>query len=252
MRHPTAIAAALAAACVLLPRAADAQVPWSTEGRLGPQAPRDDAERPYMEHQVQLDARQRLRISATSEDFDTIIQIYRAGSDEILAEDDDGGEGLNSRLTFTPAARGSYTLRVLGFGEDSSGAYEARIDALPPLPPVISAAASATETTTWQVHSGVLSDRDGDTDGSFFHDYRLSLRAGEEVIIRADSDDFDTILQVRPLDDREGDWIAFDDDGGGGLNSLLVFGSEEGGDYAVRVTTFEAGTTGSYRLRIGR
>ncbi|MEO0561863.1 MAG: hypothetical protein AAF125_07110, partial [Chloroflexota bacterium] len=54
-------------------------------------------------------------MSATSDDFDTFLQIIDANG-EIIASDDDGGEGVNAEIAdFTAPANGLVTVRVTSF-----------------------------------------------------------------------------------------------------------------------------------------
>ena len=55
--------------------------------------------------------------------FDTYIDL-RAPSGGIEDYDDDGGEGLNSRIIGSLAETGMYTIVVRGFSGRSTGDYE--------------------------------------------------------------------------------------------------------------------------------
>lgn len=72
---------------------------------------------------VRLTAGQQVTIDLTSSDFDTYLYLINAGSGEIIQEDDDGGSGRNSSLTFTIQQRVNYIIRVSSFGEMETGAY---------------------------------------------------------------------------------------------------------------------------------
>ena len=75
----------------------------------------------------------------------------------------------------------------------------------------------------------------------------LSFRAeaGERVRFRLHSDDFDAYLFL--LGPR-GEVLAFDDDGGGGLNSMLTYTFGQAGVYTLEVTSFGGSNTGRYTL----
>ncbi len=49
-------------------------------------------------------------IDLMSKDFDPILGVREKGQENLIAGNDDGGEGLNSRLTFTPKKDGEYEL----------------------------------------------------------------------------------------------------------------------------------------------
>ncbi|MGQ9731289.1 MAG: S8 family serine peptidase [Candidatus Zipacnadales bacterium] len=54
---------------------------------------------------------------------DTVIALYEPACGQRLIEDDDGGEGLFSRLVFTPLQEGDYKVRITEY-DDTVGAYQ--------------------------------------------------------------------------------------------------------------------------------
>jgi hypothetical protein len=58
--------------------------------------------------------------------FDTYLRIEDAGGKEV-ASDDDGGEGLNARILFTPQASGTYRIIATSFSGGATGPYVLRI-----------------------------------------------------------------------------------------------------------------------------
>ncbi len=234
-------------AAMAVPAAAQVPVPWSVDERLQ-EGDRQDGDRHFHDdHPLQLEQGQRYRLSAESEAFDTRIELLRG--EEIVAENDDSGGGLNSRLTFTPDRSGTYVLRVRAFAPEGNGAYSARAETLPALPAPISSQAD-TRAAGWQIWQGELKDGDGDLDGALFDDYLLTLRRGEARLILLESDVFDPIISVIRPDAREGDPIDGDDDTGPGFHALLGFQAEADGDYLIRVRGFGTEARGRYRLRI--
>lgn len=84
--------------------------------------------------------------------------------------------------------------------------------------------------------------------------HTIDLKAGQVVIIDLESGDgtatngfFDTYLRV---EDKPGNTIAFNDDGGMNLNSRLEFTAPKDGTYRLVVTTYRAGETGPYTLTV--
>ncbi len=73
-------------------------------------------------HGVTLRAGIRYRIDLISPDYDTYLRIEDAAGKE-LDSDDDGGEGLNSRLYFVAPATGEYRIISTSFGEMVTGRY---------------------------------------------------------------------------------------------------------------------------------
>lgn len=223
----------------------------SVEGRLEQNDPRVSEEQSHHDdYRLRLRAGERIRLTLESEDFDPMVQVYRADDlHESIAENDDSGESLNSRLSFSAAEAGDYVVRVLGFSSEASGRYTLRAETLPPLPAPVTAH-SGTASTSWRVYQGELTDRDADNDGAYFDDYQVTLAQGQEVLIRVDSEAFDPIVQVLTLAGRNGPEIDSDDDAGPETNSLLGFRAPEAGQYIVRVTSFGSGGTGAYTLRV--
>jgi hypothetical protein len=243
----------VAAATAFLASPAMSQVapnrPWSAQGRIEDSDSQVE-ERRYDEHRVRLEAGRRYRLTAESDDFDPVLQLFAgAGGATPIAENDDAGDGLNSRIVHVPETAGNYTLRVRAFAADGRGAYTLRAELLPPLPPA-TAIDMAPRTMTWTTVNGTLAEGDPEPTGGPSDDYSLFLGAGEEAIIRVDGA-FDTLVSVFRGSDRDGDPIASDDDGGGALNSMLLFRAEEAGEYVIRVSAVGDGT-GAYRLRIGQ
>ncbi len=85
-------------------------------------------------------------------------------------------------------------------------------------------------------------------DGGHYETWNMTvLAAGQRVAIEMDSDDVDAFLRVLANDGTE---IATDDDGGSGTNARVDFRAPDAGDYLVLATSYEAGETGAYSLRV--
>jgi len=204
------------------------------------------------EHRVNLQAGQRYSISASSDAFDTYLRLLPAGSEEPVAENDDSGDSLNSRINFTPATSGEYVVRVSSFTPGGVGAYNLRVEPAAPLPALITRP-TRTERGQWRVYQGALAASDPADNERRYDDYELRLGAGETAMIHVTGEgDLDSQIMVYSADNRGGDPIASDDDGGGGVNPFIFFAPEEAGTYVVRVTSFGANETGNYRLRISQ
>lgn len=76
--------------------------------------------------------------------------------------------------------------------------------------------------------------------------FKVKLRAGERYEFRMRSAQFDTFLR---LEDDKGKELAWDDDGGDGLNSRLVFQCKTGGTYHLLATSF-APAQGAFTLTL--
>ena len=127
-----------------------------------------------------------------SGDFDTYVQIGKAGPDFTpLAFDDDGlMEGTDSRLNFTLPEDGEYVLRALPLGSDAKGLYALELIDRGPQPQpgsiLIRSPAGGTLTTT-----------DATTDSNAHYDaYRITLREDEELLVTMVSNDVDSFVVV--------------------------------------------------------
>ena len=66
-------------------------------------------------------AGQVITISVASSDFDSQLRLLSAEGD-LLAEDDDGGEGMSAQITYTLPVTGLYTVEISSWN-DKVGAY---------------------------------------------------------------------------------------------------------------------------------
>lgn len=89
--------------------------------------------------------------------------------------------------------------------------------------------------------SGTLSENDA------MNSYSFEGEADVDYFVWLTSDDFDTYLHIY---DASGEEIAYNDDGGGSLNALVVFTAPEDGLYTVGIDSFQDGASGSYILSI--
>ena len=165
-------------------------------------------------------------VTLTSDDFDTYLVLLDSAGN-VLAEDDDSAEGVNSQLEFTLAEDGDYTIIATSLREflSDGASFEAgnftlmlAVGEAPPatptpVPPVATPEAEITglisvgETVAGTVTEDVPS-----------HTYIFNANAGERVIITLVSDDFDTFLTLL---DVHGDELQTDDDSAGNLDSRI-------------------------------
>ena len=229
---------------------------WSAQGRLEDGDSADADQHRYDDHVVRLEAGRRYALSASSDEFDTLIRLYRPGESDPVAENDDSGNSLDSRIVYAPGTSGDHVLRVTAFSADGRGAYAARLDSVPPLPPPSTAPGTpVTVTGTWSLWQGELGPSDPEQDGRHYDDYLIRAEAGRPRYISLEAEGFDALVQVLSVAGRDSDppeALDGDDDAGAGYNALLAFVPEEAGDYVVRVTSYEGSATGGYRLWISQ
>ena len=220
---------------------AAAQAPWSASGELSDSDSAGEEQRRYDDHSIRLEAGQRYSLTVNSDAFDPVARLYRAGEDEPVAENDDSGGSLNSRINYTPAAGGDYVLRVIAFSDGGRGAYTARVEALPPLPPGVP--------VPWST-SGTLEDGDaaeGD-EGARRDDHVVRLEAGRRYRLFVESSAFDPVATLHAP--GRGDVVAQNDDSGGSLNSRIAFSPPEAGDYVFTISSYAADGRGAYRAGV--
>jgi serine protease Do len=170
-------------------------------------------------------------IDLKSKEFDAYLRIEDAAG-KTVAEDDDGGGGLNARLQFTPPGADTYRIIVTTFGNNETGAYTlsvrpikvmlsvtGRLDGQDPLDAV-------RKKCVHKVHA-------------------LKMLRGHTYTIDLRSTQFDAYLR---LEDSQRKNLEEDDDGGGQRNARIVFTPEETGVYHIIVTTCAENETGEYSL----
>ncbi len=72
------------------------------------------------------------RIDLESAEFDAFL-VLKDSQGNVIATDDDGGTGLNSRIERVLAA-GTYEIVASSFGPNQTGAYQLTVDGPPPMP----------------------------------------------------------------------------------------------------------------------
>ncbi|MBY8821818.1 hypothetical protein [Sphingomonas colocasiae] len=252
------LATALTTATLTIGAAAPAQKAGGAErqiqGALTSASPKNDGH-PYQVRTMPLEAGKRYALGAESEAFDPTLRIsFADDDDEALAEDDDGGDGSASYIEFTPERSGTYRLRVASAGRDT-GAYLLKMRDLPPLPAPLRPSPVGSSSIAFKHYAGALTGTDGEIRGRRVDDYQFRFEGGKQVFLfmDRDNDDIDPMIEVHAGTGRtNAEPIAGDDDGGDGVNALLIFTPEESGDFIVRATTSNTDATGSYKLRVGQ
>jgi hypothetical protein len=84
--------------------------------------------------------------------------------------------------------------------------------------------------------------------GGFARDYQINLNKGDNLVIDASSENFDTIVTLLG---PNGSTVGENDDGPDGTsNSLLFVRITETGKYIIRVRSFGETGVGSYKLKV--
>lgn len=157
---------------------------------------------------LRVDRRAMYTIDLRSDQFDALLKVTGAGVD---AQDDDGGEGTDSRLRAL-LEPGDYTLTVGGWGGSGQGLYRLAV---------------ASQAVPANLSQGGPVRTDGSQLQGLYQGqplrYRFSLSGRRLVTVDMRSGDFDSLLTLR------GQGVEhYDDDGGEGFDARLVLVLEPG------------------------
>jgi Bacterial pre-peptidase C-terminal domain len=82
------------------------------------------------DYAIKLTAGDQVAIDVTSESFDTVVILLTAEGKNV-GKNDDGPDGTSNSLLFMRIKdTGTYTIRVQGFGETSSGEFKLKVSKL--------------------------------------------------------------------------------------------------------------------------
>ncbi|APE27869.1 pre-peptidase C-terminal domain-containing protein [Aurantiacibacter gangjinensis] len=194
---------------------------------------------------MEAEAGQRLRMVLTSDDFDTVLRV--TGPNGFSVENDDASGAastLNSAIDAQLPSSGTYSISVMSYGDQGSGAYQLMsMDAANPVP----ADYTPARIMIGQTLTGSLSTDDAPTLTGGTTDYwQFSGRAGDRVTVAIESDSIDPYLTLYLPDGRTEE----NDDRGGldDLNSQLSVTLPVDGVYTIGAGSFAPGMTGDYNV----
>jgi hypothetical protein len=196
-------------------------------------------------------AGQRVAIEMRSSEIDTYI-IMRPPEGDQVDNDDFEGLGTNSRIEMTLAATGEYHVYATTYQPGETGSYEITVTDLSArretAAPPASAAAPSSNVANNQAINGSLARSDPTMqDGQHYDTFTFNGRRGQNVNLELTSSTFDTYMMLL-FPSGEG---TEDDDGiSGTTNSRITGGLPEDGEYTVVVSSYSAGATGAYSLRM--
>jgi len=188
-------------------------------------------------------AGERVELAMNADDLDSLLRVgvVRNGVFVEQAMNDDGADGLNSRLIFTADEAGTYVIHATSYAGRGRGAYSLSMSEGP-------APIRATPITIGdRVRGELTADTARNANDRPADAYRFSGREGQRVRIDMSSRNFDSYLE---LFDNNQQSLATDDDGGPtGLDSRLLFTLPQTGDYVIEARGY-ADATGGYTLEI--
>jgi hypothetical protein len=198
-------------------------------------------------YKVQLKAGVTYTIDLISSDFDTYLRLENDAGVQV-AVDDDGGDGLNARIVYTPTRSGTYRILATSY-KRATGRFTLTVSA-----PGFSPPAGTGVAVDLKDGSAVIDDRLAATDAldtSRTNSYRkvflVKLRAGKECTVFLKSRAIDAYLRIEDGSGRE---LARDDDSGGGHDARIVFVPRSNSVFRIIATSFDERATGPFNLSI--
>ncbi len=166
-----------------------------------------------------------------SKDFDTVI-FLKSPRGRFVAFDDDGGEGLNSRLVFTPATSGTYQLEVTSYGGKGKGDFTLT---------------THKQKADFSVEDKITeeSPKDSENKEAFQSKHKVKMKKGMFYLVNLQSGDFSPALR---WEDENGQIISRGKPARTKGKSSLIFKAPESGEYQVVATSRDAEETGQYSL----
>ena len=185
----------------------------------------------------------RIDISMSSDDFDTYLFLLDAAG-EVLIQDDDGGDSVNSRIaSFDLPSTGTFIIEATSFSAGAVGQYSLALTRF-----VADACVPISYGQTLEGDLATTDSESGNRTGSRADCYTFAATVGDRISISLSSDEFDTYVVLL---DAAGDVLAFDDGGGEGTNSqILSFSAPSTGTLTIEATSYSSGTTGMYTLML--
>jgi hypothetical protein len=196
------------------------------------------ASAPFIEYTFESAGDQRITITLVSDDFDCYLVLYNADGVEIAADDDSAGN-LDSQIGPISLEAGTYTIRATSYRYRNSGATDSR--------GAFTLSIAEFETNLIEYGQRIEGELTAD---ALTDSYTFRGEAGEAVVIRMVSSEFDSYLTLR---DAAGSEIAYDDDSEGNFNARLgPFILPETGEYFIEARSYNRVSTGRYTLSLER
>ncbi|MGN0852992.1 MAG: PPC domain-containing protein, partial [Kiritimatiellia bacterium] len=195
----------------------------------------------------------------TTGEADTYGELYKAAntnaSNRVAYNDDISyPSNRNFRITYTPAATGTYYLRVRQYNPSQTGVYSLRYrqlvanDAWDPTDNTASGATLLIPDTATKTHgTHTLNESDS------YDWFKVQMTSGRtytfETTSANNSDTYGELYNSPSA--TASSRVKYDDDSGSGLQFKLVYTPTTSGTYYLRVRKYTVGTDGVYSLKYG-
>ncbi|MCU0544407.1 MAG: alpha/beta fold hydrolase [Oscillatoriaceae cyanobacterium Prado104] len=197
---------------------------------------------------------QQLQLDLNSEDFDTFLQLVDERTGRVIDQDDDDGDGRNSRLSFTVQPNINYLVRATSYDPGETGSYNISSTRLSPGLSTDGAGNDFSNARQISVGHEQSSYNDfvGDTDGNDYYKFTLNQKSNFNLSLNGLSDDADVRLFLDRNDNRvidNGETVARSIKSGT-LAETISMNLEEPGTYYIQVYpgTFNVNT--NYNLNV--
>jgi hypothetical protein len=180
--------------------------------------------------------------------FDAYLRLENPKGDQVAA-DDDGGDGLNSRIRYVAPATGDYTICAMSLGGGSTGKFKLIVKDVTVGDPKKKAAVQSTDIKNDKgqgSYAGSLEANDPNYKGKRHKLLLFPMEAGKTYQIDMTSNAFDSYLF---LEDPDQNLLAMDDDGGGYPSARITIKAAKTGKHRIIGTYFGNGT-GEFNVTI--
>jgi len=176
---------------------------------------------------------------------DTYLFLLRgAGKNgSVIAQDDDGGRGHNSKIFYTLSA-GTYTIEATTYSSGAVGDFNITVATNTPSDDCVDSI-NFNQAVSGSWESSCESTNRQDRYAKY---YTFTLSSGHWVTIDLQSST-DTYLFLLRGSGENGSVIAHDDDGGRGHNSKIFY-ILSAGTYTIEATTYSSGAAGNFVVSI--
>jgi hypothetical protein len=176
-----------------------------------------------------------ISVVAVNEDMDTYLELYAPDGEQVMADDDSGGDSNAAIREFELAHTGTYRVVARGYDEAQSGEYTITLEMVQL---EIAGTLAYDQATSATLEPGGR------------HHWLFEGEAGDVVTISmiALDEDLDPYLELFA---PNGEQVATDDDSGGGSNAAIrEFALSHTGTYRVVARGYSDVHTGEYELTL--
>ena len=185
------------------------------------------------------------KVNATNASLDTYLRVYNS-SGQLIASDDDSGDGTNSQSTLSLTS-GKYYIEVSAFADRSGGNYNLEVQGAPSDDHSNALNASATNILLSGSGRGFAN---GNLENSRDVDvFRFDIASSRLVTIDVGQNGSPALDTYLRLYNSSGQLVSFDDDSGIASNSRLSV-NLAAGRYYIQVTSFNSASMGRYSVSV--